>query len=55
MFTKRQKEILSFLAHSKDLIPDEWMAKQLGISDRTVRHDGGEKNLSVKKYGCFKS
>lgn len=48
MFTKRQKEILSFLVHSKDPIPAEWMAKQLGVSDRTVRDE--LKELRVQSH-----
>lgn len=39
MFTKRQKAILSFLVQNKDPIPAEWMARQLGVSDRTVRDE----------------
>lgn len=39
MFSKRQKEILLSLAKNKGLVTAEWIAKELGVSDRTVRNE----------------
>lgn len=38
-FTKRQKEIIFLLKEIDDFVPAEWVAKQLGVSDRTVRKE----------------
>ncbi|ETI68510.1 BglG family transcription antiterminator [Neobacillus vireti] len=37
--TKRQKDILQFLTESSEPITAEWIAKEIGISDRTVRKE----------------
>ncbi|NCG67466.1 PRD domain-containing protein [Bacillus coagulans] len=37
--TKRQKEIILLLSKSDDPTSSEWIAKELGISDRTVRNE----------------
>ncbi|GLC89559.1 BglG family transcription antiterminator [Lysinibacillus piscis] len=37
IISKRQRDILLLLASAKEPLTSEWMAKELGISDRTVR------------------
>ncbi|MGG3469188.1 BglG family transcription antiterminator [Neobacillus pocheonensis] len=37
MFTKRQKEIWVSLMKSKEPVTSEWIAKELAVSDRTIR------------------
>lgn len=37
MVSKRQKDIILSLMKSKDPVTSEWMAKELGVSDRTIR------------------
>lgn len=37
MYTKRQREILSLLLKNKEPITAEWIGKELGVSDRTIR------------------
>lgn len=39
MFSKRQMKILSCLMETKEPITAEWIAKELFVSDRTVRND----------------
>jgi lichenan operon transcriptional antiterminator len=39
MFSKRQIEILSFLTETKEPLTAEWIAKELDVSDRTIRSD----------------
>ncbi len=36
---KRQKDILQFLIESSEPITSDWIAKEMGISDRTVRNE----------------
>ncbi|WP_223820835.1 BglG family transcription antiterminator [Bacillus sp. S3] len=37
MFSKRQIEILSSLSKTKEPVTAEWLAKEIGVSDRTIR------------------
>ncbi|MFJ5622955.1 BglG family transcription antiterminator [Peribacillus loiseleuriae] len=37
--TKRQKSILQFLEESSEPVTAKWIAKEMGISDRTVRNE----------------
>ncbi|XJZ26723.1 BglG family transcription antiterminator [Bacillota bacterium Lsc_1132] len=37
MFSKRQKELLLSLLKNDEPITSEWLAKELGVSDRTIR------------------
>ena len=39
MLSKRQIEILSFLRETNEPVTAEWIAKELNVSDRTVRND----------------
>ncbi|WP_318504026.1 BglG family transcription antiterminator [Bacillus sp. T3] len=39
MFSKRQIDILLFLGKTKEPVPAEWIAKELDVSDRTVRNE----------------
>jgi lichenan operon transcriptional antiterminator len=37
--SKRQKDILILLSKSKEPVTSSWIAKQLGVSDRTIRNE----------------
>ncbi|PLR98522.1 BglG family transcription antiterminator [Bacillus sp. T33-2] len=39
LLSKRQKDILMYLIKSSEPIPADWIAKELGVSDRTVRDE----------------
>ncbi len=39
LFSERQKEILSYLIESNEEVTAKWIAKQLGLSDRTIRNE----------------
>ncbi|MEQ2527969.1 transcription antiterminator [Robertmurraya yapensis] len=39
MFSKRQKDIFSVLSKVNESITSEWIAKEIGVSDRTVRNE----------------
>ncbi|GGB43290.1 putative licABCH operon regulator [Lentibacillus populi] len=39
LLSKRQKDIVLLLSRIKHPITSEWMAKELGVSDRTIRND----------------
>ncbi|WP_368974502.1 HTH domain-containing protein [Caldifermentibacillus hisashii] len=37
--SKRQKDILILLSKSKEPVTSSWIAKELGVSDRTIRNE----------------
>ena len=39
VLSKRQKEILNLLSQSKEPLTASWIAKELGVSDRTIRSE----------------
>ncbi|MDF1509405.1 BglG family transcription antiterminator [Robertmurraya sp. DFI.2.37] len=39
MFSKRQKDIITVLSKVNESITSEWIAREIGVSDRTVRND----------------
>lgn len=39
LLSKRQKDILILLSKSKEPVTSNWMAKELGVSDRTIRNE----------------
>ncbi|MBA9028656.1 BglG family transcription antiterminator [Peribacillus huizhouensis] len=49
--TKRQKSILQFLAESSEPVTAKWIAKEMGISDRTVRNE--IKQLQLNSCGML--
>lgn len=51
MLSKRQTDILSILTKAKNLITSDWIAKQLGVSDRTVRNEIKEIQLDGPNLG----
>lgn len=55
VLTKRQKEILNLLSHSKEPLTSGWIAKELGVSDRTVRTEIKQIEQSMKKSVIIES
>lgn len=53
MFSKRQIEILLFLTKTKESVTSEWMAKELGVSDRTIRSEIKAIQPECPKLGVF--
>ncbi|WP_025949196.1 BglG family transcription antiterminator, partial [Geobacillus thermocatenulatus] len=53
MLTKRQKDILSFLIQNNEPITSEWIAKELGVSDRTVRTELKELQSQCQSLGIY--
>ncbi|OMD90210.1 PTS sugar transporter [Paenibacillus odorifer] len=48
LFSKRQKEILLYLINSNQPVTAAWIAKELNVSDRTIRNDLKElQNISA--------
>jgi len=39
LLSSRQKDILFLLSESKEPVTSDWMAKELGVSDRTIRNE----------------
>lgn len=56
MITKRQKYILLLLIGNKELVTAEWIANELGVSDRTVRTEIKELQTQSAAFGiCIDS
>lgn len=53
MFSKRQIEILSSLMKAKEPVTAEWIAKELGVSDRTIRNEIKAVQPECPKVGIF--
>ncbi|WAA10129.1 BglG family transcription antiterminator [Fervidibacillus albus] len=49
--SKRQKDILLFLSKSKEPVTSSWVAKQLGVSDRTVRNELKQLQQTMQELG----
>ncbi|KON87934.1 PTS sugar transporter [Sporosarcina globispora] len=49
--TKRQKGILLFLTEASEPITADWIAKEMGISDRTVRNEIKQLQINSNRLG----
>lgn len=48
VLSKRQQEILLYLIKSNEVVTAKWIAKEIGVSDRTIREE-----MNVIKDNCF--
>lgn len=53
MVSKRQKDIVLSLMKAKDAVTAEWMAKELGVSDRTIRTEIKELQSQCSSLGII--
>src|SRR3954464_9549097 len=53
MVSKRQKDIVLSLMKAKEPVTAEWMAKELGVSDRTIRSEIKELQSQCSSLGII--
>ena len=53
MVSKRQKDIVLSLMKAKEPVTAEWMAKELGVSDRTIRNEIKELQSQCSSFGIM--
>ncbi|WML55613.1 BglG family transcription antiterminator [Neobacillus sp. PS3-12] len=53
MVSKRQKDIILSLMNAKEPVTAEWMARELGVSDRTIRNEIKELQSQCSSLGVI--
>jgi len=51
--TRRQKDLLTLLSKSKKPLTADWLAKELGLSERTIRSEIKQMEPHIKSEGMF--